>query len=278
LLSATILALNLPVNLVRAYTHWVAPTAQLARQQETALTTRKAFVNYQTLTLGSYAATVQANLQSVGDSIGYQFVTGRIYTTLGFFLFGLYAGRRRFFQQLEDRQALFGKFVLCALLALAGTRVATRLTHPSVWCCTTGPGIRQRPPWGRVRCAQRLHDPLIHRQPDAAFPASARAVGNGPPGRGWSHGADQLPNPDLGGFFGYGLGLLGNTEVWAASLLSVPIFLCQVCLSTQWLKHFRYGPVEWLWRSLTHGKALRVRAEQPSFAHSPGPIQSMASA
>jgi uncharacterized membrane protein YeiB len=28
----------------------------------------------------------------------------------------------------------------------------------------------------------------------------------------------------------------------------------QMGLSPLWLKHFRFGPLEWLWRSLTYGK------------------------
>jgi uncharacterized protein len=53
-------------------------------------------------------------------------------------------------------------------------------------------------------------------------------------------------------FDGYGLGLyarLGRAEllfvvfmVWASILALSPI----------WLRHFRFGPVEWVWRSLTY--------------------------
>ena len=60
-------------------------------------------------------------------------------------------------------------------------------------------------------------------------------------------------------FFGYGFGLQGTSQLWVACLLSVPIFLVQVVLSAQWLKHFSYGPVEWLWRSLTLGKMQKLR-------------------
>ena len=38
-----------------------------------------------------------------------------------------------------------------------------------------------------------------------------------------------------------------------ASALPVIIYLLQVLFSQWWLHHFRYGPMEWLWRTLTYG-------------------------
>ena len=32
------------------------------------------------------------------------------------------------------------------------------------------------------------------------------------------------------------------------------IWVAQLLISPIWLKHFRYGPAEWLWRSLTYGQ------------------------
>jgi uncharacterized protein len=31
-----------------------------------------------------------------------------------------------------------------------------------------------------------------------------------------------------------------------------------------WLSHFRFGPAEWLWRSLTYWKRQPMRLEQPA--------------
>ena len=44
-------------------------------------------------------------------------------------------------------------------------------------------------------------------------------------------------------------------------LMAAVIGLVQVPTSILWLKYFRFGPAEWLWRSLTYGKAqpMRVR-------------------
>ena len=31
-----------------------------------------------------------------------------------------------------------------------------------------------------------------------------------------------------------------------------PVYAAQVVFSALWLRRFRYGPLEWLWRSLTY--------------------------
>jgi len=55
-------------------------------------------------------------------------------------------------------------------------------------------------------------------------------------------------------FYGYGLGLFGQVGAAAGLLLTVVIYLLQLPLSVWWLRHFQFGPAEWLWRSLTYGR------------------------
>lgn len=55
-------------------------------------------------------------------------------------------------------------------------------------------------------------------------------------------------------FYGYGFGLYEKIGPAAGLLLSVLIFGLQIPLSVWWFKRFQYGPLEWLWRSLTYGK------------------------
>jgi uncharacterized protein len=53
-------------------------------------------------------------------------------------------------------------------------------------------------------------------------------------------------------FYGYGLGLFGHLNRLPLMLFVPAIWLLQLWLSPWWLSRFRYGPVEWLWRSLTY--------------------------
>ncbi|RKG62675.1 DUF418 domain-containing protein [Corallococcus sp. AB011P] len=58
---------------------------------------------------------------------------------------------------------------------------------------------------------------------------------------------------------GWGLGLVGRTPPSLSLLLSGALFAGQVAFSHWWLARFRFGPVEWLWRSLTYGRAQPMR-------------------
>lgn len=55
-------------------------------------------------------------------------------------------------------------------------------------------------------------------------------------------------------YLSYGFALYGKVNIWQGILITVAIFLIQIPLSNWWLKHFRFGPFEWLWRSLTYLK------------------------
>ncbi len=55
-------------------------------------------------------------------------------------------------------------------------------------------------------------------------------------------------------FFGIGLGLFGTFERWQQVLVVLGVWLLQILWSKPWLKKYRFGPFEWLWRSLTYMK------------------------
>jgi uncharacterized protein len=55
-------------------------------------------------------------------------------------------------------------------------------------------------------------------------------------------------------FYGYGLGWYGRTGVIVGTLLALAIFVTQAALSVVWLCYFRFGPLEWLWRSITYAR------------------------
>lgn len=63
-------------------------------------------------------------------------------------------------------------------------------------------------------------------------------------------------------FYGYGLGLYGKVGVAAGILLTVLIYSIQIPMSVWWLKRFRFGPVEWVWRTLTYGQRQPMRGSR----------------
>jgi uncharacterized protein len=60
-------------------------------------------------------------------------------------------------------------------------------------------------------------------------------------------------------FYSFGLGLYGKIGLMTTMVVSILIVLSQVILSNLWLKYFRFGPLEWLWRSLTYKKWIKIR-------------------
>ncbi len=54
-------------------------------------------------------------------------------------------------------------------------------------------------------------------------------------------------------FNGYGLGLYGKLGLSVTLPVVLGIYALQALFSHFWLRHFRFGPAEWLWRSLTYG-------------------------
>ncbi|WP_144932010.1 DUF418 domain-containing protein [Paenibacillus sp. 32O-W] len=60
-------------------------------------------------------------------------------------------------------------------------------------------------------------------------------------------------------FYHYGLGLYGQAGPLAGSLLAIAVFLLQMVLSALWLRKFRMGPLEWVWRIATYRSLSPLR-------------------
>jgi uncharacterized protein len=60
-------------------------------------------------------------------------------------------------------------------------------------------------------------------------------------------------------FFGWGLGQFGRMSAPAALVLGVSLYVAQIFFSKWWLRRYRFGPLEWLWRTLMYGAAQRMR-------------------
>ncbi len=57
--------------------------------------------------------------------------------------------------------------------------------------------------------------------------------------------------------YGYGAGLYGRLSLAWGFALAFILYALQIPLSAWWLRRFRYGPLEWLWRLLTYGTVPR---------------------
>ena len=60
-------------------------------------------------------------------------------------------------------------------------------------------------------------------------------------------------------FYGYGLGFFEHLARFWQVPFALGLFAIQVLYSQWWLQRFRFGPAEWLWRSLTYWKPQPMR-------------------
>lgn len=60
-------------------------------------------------------------------------------------------------------------------------------------------------------------------------------------------------------FNGFGFALFGKLERYELYFIVFGIFVFQMIISHLWLKYYRFGPIEWLWRSLTYVKRQKMR-------------------
>ena len=64
-------------------------------------------------------------------------------------------------------------------------------------------------------------------------------------------------------------GLFGSFRPALGLLIAVIIFVTQIAFSTLWLRRYRFGPVEWLWRSLTYGHMQPMRIPRMDLVAAP---------
>ena len=55
-------------------------------------------------------------------------------------------------------------------------------------------------------------------------------------------------------FYGYGLGYYNRLSLYQLYFVVGAVWVFQIIFSVIWLRYYRFGPFEWLWRSLTYWK------------------------
>jgi uncharacterized protein len=62
-------------------------------------------------------------------------------------------------------------------------------------------------------------------------------------------------------FYGVGFGMYGKLQRYEVYIVVGCIWVLQIIWSNVWLRYFRFGPLEWCWRSLTYWKKQPMRKE-----------------
>jgi uncharacterized protein len=63
-------------------------------------------------------------------------------------------------------------------------------------------------------------------------------------------------------FYHYTTGLYGRIGPAVGLVPTIVLYAAQVWFSNWWLRRYRFGPMEWLWRGMTYGKFPSIRKEE----------------
>lgn len=189
-------------------------------------------------------------------------IFSRGYLTLAFFLLGLYAGRIRFFENFEEKWG-FMQNILYGSIGLFAVGIGITI----LGFAPLGPNV-SFDNWNAMigLTGMDLVNVAMTFMLIALFVYLYKKVR----WRRWlepfaPYGRMALTNyvfqSILGTFifYGWGLGYVAEIPNRYTFLLAFGVIAIQMIISRWWLKHFYYGPLEWVWRSLTHFKYYPLR-------------------
>ena len=210
------------------------------------------------ITSGTIMEVWRVNFISMIGKFNFQMgVLGRGYLTFAFFLLGMWIGRTRLFENLQTNAPLLKKIILWSA---AGTIAMI----PLFWYMFSQmESIFDFTSWWSMFALSAYDNfnffftiflaagfvylyelPKMQKLLSWFAPYGRMALTN--------YVFQSLIGTFL--FFNWGLGYIGqfrNIELFIIGLL---IIGAQMIISFYWLKNFKYGPLEWAWRSLTYMK------------------------
>jgi uncharacterized protein len=184
---------------------------------------------------------------------------------LGMFLLGLYFGKRRIFENIEENLP----FLQRLLFILLPIGLLTNILWASLGYDMVNTAAAMSPEFMIGMMLLAIGGPtlalsyvsgvvLLTRNPTIARRlAPLAAVGRLALTNYLMH---SIVMTTL--FYGYGFGLLGSVGMAGGVFLGIVLYVLQIPFSNWWVKRFRFGPFEWLWRSLTYGRAQPMRVRQ----------------
>jgi uncharacterized protein len=255
LIIAFILVLNIPTKIYEAGSLLFSTTQAAPNDFD-----KDAQHYYDVVKNASFIDMVIDNVKALPTKFDYQVSSGRGIITFGFFLIGMYAGRQKWFENLDTLKPFVKRVWKTAsfgLLGLIGVAIIIGLgsfllkinmqenkwmqwfmgfifdffnTGLTIFYISGLTLLMYKSNW------QKVLYPLA--------PIGKMAL------------TSYLMQTFFGLllFYSFGLGLFTITSPAINSVIGIGIFLLQVVICTLWLKYFSYGPIEWVWRSLTFFK------------------------
>ena len=268
--------------LIHSHVHRLADphTAEATRQADAKAETEEIADKEEELELRTHGSFKEFVAQDAG-AVAETFSSGGFYLgLLGYplplLLLGFYVGQRRILQDVSEHVGFLRKVFWWGLvLGLMGNGVGALVTGY--------PGTYQAP-WAKSWIADAAYNQIG--VPALCFcyasaivllaqkPAwKARFAPLVPVGRmALSNYILQIIIFDL---LAYGLGLFGKVGPLLGVPVGLVVFLLEILLSSWWMRRFRFGPAEWLWRTLTYGKLQPMRLQQHAGTGRPSLIKTV---
>jgi uncharacterized protein len=172
---------------------------------------------------------------------------------LGLLLLGQYAGKRAWFGDIGAHRGVFTRMALIGLGAGLPLNLLYALLMRQGGTMTGGPAMLAAPlilvAGPLLACGYIGALALLSQNPRGARALAPLAAA----------GRMNLSNYLLQTivcttiFYSYGLGLFGKVGAAAGLALTLAIWLAQLVLSQVLMRRVRFGPMEWLWRTLSDG-------------------------
>lgn len=182
---------------------------------------------------------------------------GRLYYTFGYFLIGIWLGKIGVFNQLAVHLKKIKTFMLWSIVGLLLSFVATLTTFATMaqpvdngsWQFVFGMNFMD---WFNVSLSSIiLCGFLLLYQKDSW---KRKLLFFAPYGR--MALTNYVFQSVIGTYilFGWGLGYLGQIRTSVLFIMALLLIFLQTTISKYWLRTFKYGPLEWLWRCGTYLK------------------------
>ena len=185
-----------------------------------------------------------------------EFVDGnRYFKVLGLFLIGYYIGRNRMYAQIAERKAAL-KSILKVGLGL-GLPLSSLYAWSAVSGKPFGIGIHSLFYFISVYLTSFGYIALIALAYDKHKSAAIWRF-FALPGRMALTCYIGQSAIGMAIFYGIGMGLGATMGLAWVEIIVIGVYLFEAMFCAGWLKVFRFGPLEWVWRCLTYGKLFKI--------------------
>lgn len=204
----------------------------------------------ETLAHGRLQAILGMNFAHILGQYDFLISSGMIFKIFGCFLLGFYLGRNEIYKRLDEFRPLIKRLAIWGLVIGIPLNIlyAYTFSNDDSWVRNLTEALGILPlsaAYASLICLLWL-SPRWRRSLQVFAPVGRTALSN--------YVGQSVICTLI--FYGTGLGLGGTMGPTLYLPIAWAVYLFQIWFSRLWLSRFQFGPLEWIWRSLTYGKRV----------------------